>query len=168
VEAWQWRDMHEMIDAIDAACGVRVRGLAAPCHGAIDRITLRAAAMAGLRYVLNTTHTADGTNAFGPTSDGPASVWVPPASMRVLWDWTALQPDWPPFDHDKARGEWVAAIDAAARQGELVSLIVHPWIVETNDEYALLDNVLGHVRAIGLRVATFDQLVRTEDLAVTV
>ena len=143
---WQLADLTEMVQAIASAGGDLVRGLAAPAHGEIDAGTLRAAREAGLDYVLNFAIVAPGDRF--ERIDG---VLVPPSSMRVIWDWTSLQPGWPDFDETEARRTWRAAIEA----GGQVELIVHPWIVETNDEYALLAETFAFARDSG---ATFGRL----------
>lgn len=157
-EAWQQQDVRAMVQAIHQACGIRIRGLAAPDHGKIDAGTIRAAALAGLDYVLNATFTAEG-DAFAPAPGLPESVRVPPASMRVVWDWTALQPGWPDFSADDAKQRWDDTLGATVRDGGMMGLIVHPWIVETNDEYGLLADFLDTARMQGASFATFDEVV---------
>ena len=46
-ERWQQEDVRAMVESIQQACDVRVRGLAAPGHGRVDEQTIRAAAQAG-------------------------------------------------------------------------------------------------------------------------
>jgi len=157
-EPWQQQDVRAMVQAIRQACGVRIRGLAAPDSGKVDGGTIRAAALSGLDYVLNATFTADG-NAFAPVPGLPESVRVPPMSMHVVWDWTALQPGWPAFSAGDARIQWNDALNAASREGGLVSFTTHPWIAETNDEYGLLADFLSAARQRGARFATFDEVV---------
>ncbi len=143
---WQLADLTDMVQAIGLAAGGQVRGLAAPAHGEIDARTLRAAREVGLDYVLNFAITVSGDQ-FARIE----GVLVPPSSMRVIWDWTSLQPGWPDFEETEARRTWRAAIEA----GGLVELIVHPWIVDTNDEYALLAETFAFARDSG---ATFGKL----------
>lgn len=159
-ERWQQQDMCAMVQSIQQACGVRVRGLAAPDHGRIDEQTIRAAARAGLDYLLNFTFTVDQSD-FGPIPGLPETVRVPPSRMRAVWDWTALQPGWPDFSAAEAAKQWREAVSASTRENGLVSLILHPWIVQTNDEYGLIADFLGAVRQQGARFATFDELVGT-------
>jgi peptidoglycan/xylan/chitin deacetylase (PgdA/CDA1 family) len=162
---WQRADLQEMVAAVEGACGVRVRGLAAPCHGLVDAATLRAAAAAGLSYVLNFPITAPGApGSLGPAPDGPPAghprgvpLLVPSSRLAFVWDWTHLQPGWPAFSPAEATGQWSAAIAEAAAQGTPLSLIVHPWIVEINDEYSTLSTTLTHAREAGLSFMTFDE-----------
>lgn len=149
--AEQRRDLHEMVATIQQAGGGTVRGLAAPCHGEVDAATLAAGAAVGIEYVLNYDRTVPG-GAFAP--DSGSGVLLPPAAMRVVWDWTHLQPGWPRFDHGTARQVWGAAF----ADGGLVELIVHPWIVATNDEWSLLEWALDAAGDAGLRSATFEEL----------
>jgi peptidoglycan/xylan/chitin deacetylase (PgdA/CDA1 family) len=158
-EEWQRTDMEQMVAAVEHACRVRVRGLAAPDHGVVDEATLRAAAAVGLEYVLNLTIKAPSGEALGPVPGGPGGVYVPSAHLRFVWDWTALQPESEPFSVAAARRQWDAAIYAASREGGAVSLIIHPWIVESNQEYDLLATTLQRVRQGGGRFSTFDQIM---------
>ena len=107
---------------------------------------------------MNFTFTVDQPG-FGPVPGLPETVRVPPARMRVVWDWTALQPGWPAFSAAEAAKQWREAVSASTPEHGLVSLILHPWIVQTNDEYGLLADFLGSVRQQGARFATFDEVV---------
>lgn len=156
----QEEDMEQMAAAIEAACGVRVRGLATPCHGLIDGATLEAAGHSGLDYVLNFSITAEAPSPLAPApgmEEMARPVLVPSARLNVVWDWTHLQPGRPPFSDEAARREWAAAIDGASReQGGAVRLIIHPWIVELNQEYPVLAELLGYAREKGFAFSTFD------------
>jgi len=168
---WQAADMRAMADAIQAAVGVRPRGVAGPCHGAIDANTLRAAEMTGLEYVLTLEPPAHGSSpagislsapemGFAPAAGGPASVQVPPAGMRWIWDWTSLQPGWPAFTTLRASEDWQAAVDDAVAEAGLVGLIVHPWIVHTNaGELDAIAGILDYARQRGACFQTFDDVV---------
>jgi peptidoglycan/xylan/chitin deacetylase (PgdA/CDA1 family) len=157
----QETDIREMAAAIEAACGVRVRGLAAPCHGLIDTATLQAAARAGLDYVLNFSVMAEVPILLAPAPEINPPVLVPTERLKVVWDWTALQPGWPLFSAADAMREWTAAIDEVSqREGGGVSLIVHPWIVELNQEYAVLTDLLRYARDKGFTFSTFDHIAR--------
>jgi peptidoglycan/xylan/chitin deacetylase (PgdA/CDA1 family) len=156
----QEADMEQMVAAIEATCGVRVRGLATPCHGLIDGATLEAAWRNGLDYVLNFSITAEAPAPLAPApgmEEIARPALVPSAHLNVVWDWTHLQPGWPPFSTETARPEWQAAIDRASHdEGGAVGLIIHPWIVELNQEYAVLAEILGYARENGFTFSTFD------------
>jgi peptidoglycan/xylan/chitin deacetylase (PgdA/CDA1 family) len=158
-DEWQRSDMQEMIAAIQQTCGRRVHGLAAPGHGVIDTATIRAAASVGLDYVLNLTITSPCYKALGPAPGLPPSVLIPAARLQFVWDWTTLQPGWPPFSASEAMQQWMATIDTAARAQGTVSLIIHPWIVEANQEYAVIAEVQEYARSKRASFATFDEIV---------
>ena len=180
---WQITDLRAMRAAIAQAGGGNVRGLAPPCHGAVDAATLQAAGVAGLDYVLRLpaeTEAGDGhvagspapapstaRGSQGPTGtsfvpvDGPRSLLVPPAQMGWIWDWTPLQPGWPAFSAARATAEWQAAVDRAATGGALLGFILHPWIMASNAPQGEADAVaalLSYARTKGARVETFDAL----------
>lgn len=188
--AWQRADMRAMVAAIARACGVRVRVLAPPCHGVVDAHTLRAAEDARLRCVLSMPAAPGppgappapgalsagaaavapalpvlaraGASVFAPAGGGPASVLVPPPGMRWIWDWTPLQPGWPPFSVERARTEWMEAVDAAGRDGGHLGLILHPWILESNGvgkEGPVIAETLRYAARQGASFCTFDQVV---------
>jgi len=165
-QRWDHRRTRE---AIEDACGVRVRGIAAHYHGLTNDDTYRAAAEEGFDYLLGRlpagAHQAPPGQYFAPYQP-PGSerrVLVPSGARYGASDWSARRREWPwieePWSPAQARARWGRDIDRAAAQGALFSLVVHPWMFHINEgEFAVLRDVVAHARGRGAWCTTYTEL----------
>ena len=113
---------HEMIrmrDSIEAACGLKVRGIGCPHHGLADENTLRVAEEAGIEYVESRIRGVGSSVPVSRCVEGTEStVLVPGGEGRGASDYTDRRPDWA-FTHEEAfsptwaRRKWMEDIDWA-------------------------------------------------------
>jgi peptidoglycan/xylan/chitin deacetylase (PgdA/CDA1 family) len=163
-------DIQRTVDAIEDACGVRVRGLACPHHGLANEDTARAAIDMGLAYLQG--RVAD-------IPPGPGFTWyrVPDRERPILVlgrqrygasDWSGRRREWPwieePWSPETALRRWTGLIDRAQAEGELATLVVHPWMLHSNEgEVRVVQQVLRHAAEQGAWLTSYDRIA---DLAI--
>jgi len=164
--AQQRHQMRRMHQSIEAACGLKVRGVGIPHHGLADENTLRAAAEVGIEYVesklrapesvLPQPHQVAGTD---------LKVLLPGDQVRGASDYTDRRPDWAQvheeaFNPEGARQQWMANIDWAKQNNSMASLVIHPWMLMVNPgEVKVVKDVLNYARDQGAWLATVGGLI---------
>lgn len=160
----QQRDVRRLRAAIEDACGVRIRGLACPFRGMADENTLRAALDDGLEYVLSRLSVAQSKLPRLAGLEGhDRPILVPGGGALTIGDWTDRRRDWPwnddVFCSGTAARRWTSAIDTAREEGRMCTLVVHPWMLHTNEhELQVLKQVIAYARERGAWMPTYDDL----------
>lgn len=161
----QQRDIRRMRNAIEEACGVKVRGLACPHQGLADEQTLRAAAAEGLDYVISRLAIPDSKLPRMIGLEGmDRPIVVPGGGAVEAADWSDRQRSWPspaePFCAGTAEQRWRAMVDRAHAEGRLCMLVIHPWMLHVNEhELRAVLRVITHARDSGAWCTTYDELV---------
>lgn len=164
-------EMRRMREAIEDATGVRVRGIAVPHHGLADDNTLRAAAEAGLEYV-NSRIRATGSSLprYRAIPGTELKVLVPGDRSRGASDYSDRRRTWAQiheeaFSPDGATAKWMKMIDWAKEQGQMCSLVIHPWMLAINPgEVKVVKDIITYARDQGAWLGTYDQVA---DLALS-
>jgi len=164
--AEQRHEFRRMIDAIQNATGVRLRGLACPHHGMADENTLRAAAELGIEYIESKFRAADSVLPRRRAIQGTdLSILIPGALTRGASDYTDRRPYWAlvheeVFGPTSARARWFANIDWAKENDRMASLVIHPWMLMINaGEIQVVKDVIRYARDQGAWLANVEGLI---------
>jgi peptidoglycan/xylan/chitin deacetylase (PgdA/CDA1 family) len=150
--------------AIEEACGVAIRGIAAHYHGLTNDDTYRGAALEGFAYLLGRQPEGLPADARGFAPYRPAGCdrsILAPAGRRVgNSDWSSRRREWPwieePWTADGARAAWRHSTDRAAATGALQTVVVHPWMLHINEgEWAVVQDTIAYARDNGAWMTTF-------------
>jgi peptidoglycan/xylan/chitin deacetylase (PgdA/CDA1 family) len=162
----QRHEMRRMCDAIESACGVRVRGLACPHHGLADENTLRAAAEMGIEYIESRFGAADSVLPQWRAVEGTdLKILVPGRLNRGGSDYTDRRPYWAlvheeAFSPTSARKKWMANVDWAKENGRMCGFVFHPWMLMINPgEIQVVKDLIRYARDQGAWMATVGGLI---------
>jgi len=164
--AEQRHEMRRMRDAIEAACGVKVRGVGVPRHGLADENTLRAAAEMGVEYLESRFRAAGSVLPRWRQIEGTdLKILVPGGQNRGASDYTDRRPYWAlvheeAFSPEGARRKWMANIDWAKENGRVAGLVIHPWMLMINPVVLQALDDAGYEGYVGLE---YIPLGSTED-----
>jgi len=164
--AEQRHEMRRMRDAIDAACGVKVRGLACPHHGLADENTLRAAVELGIEYVESKFRAENAVlPQWRPVEGTDRKILMPGMLNRGGSDYTARRPYWAlvheeAFSPAGARRKWMANVDWAKETGRMCGFVFHPWMLMINPgEIQVVKDLIRYARDQGAWMATVSGLI---------
>ncbi len=160
----QQLDMRHQRFAIEAATGTTIRGIFCPYKGLADEDTLRAAIDEGIEYVHSgLTVTDSKTPRLVGIEGRDRPVMVPGGQMIQIGDWSDRRREWPwaeeYFSDEVAERRWRAAIDTAGEESRICMLVVHSWMLHTNEhELRALRRTLRYARESGAWMGDYDSL----------
>jgi peptidoglycan/xylan/chitin deacetylase (PgdA/CDA1 family) len=164
--AEQRHEMRRMRDAIEAACGAKVRGVGIPHHGLADENTLKAAAESEIEYIESKFSAPDSVlPRWLQIGETDLNILVPGSQNRGASDYTDRRPDWAlvheeAFSPEGARQKWISNIDWAKENRRMAGLVIHPWMLMINPgEVKVVKDVIKYAREQGAWFASVDGLI---------
>jgi peptidoglycan/xylan/chitin deacetylase (PgdA/CDA1 family) len=164
--AEQRHEIRRMQDAIEAACGVKVHGLACPHHGMADENTLRVAAELGIEYIESKFGAEDSVLPQWRAIEGTdLRILVPGRLNRGGSDYTDRRPYWAlkheeVFSPTDARAIWKANVDWAKANGRMCGFVFHPWMLMINaGEIQVVKDLIRYARDQGAWMANVEGLI---------